>query len=374
MGVFATFCRLCGLPVQHDHYVESPAMGMLKIYRGGEENGGHTWEADETPFVFGPEHAWLREAVGVLNWGEGERILRGAVSDGALAGPDGEAFVGRGDEEYLAYHQVCWEMAGRPENPAACPQLEGTWMWCQVAPYQGQLFDFVELRADGRDWMVVDPRGDSPQAQRSHTRIERMLGYQPGPPPEESVTEATTVAEILAFDGRWTAQRIPPEPDIDEEDEPLLLAGEPPASSPPSTPQPPADERASVIIIRRRADVIPGIDVSGYPELVWLIKPYDTQAHGLPEPDELAVLDAFDLELKDAVEKDAAAIVVWTQLGVGTSQYAIYARDRQECMERIAALPGFNEPRSAEWDNETDPQWKIYFEEVLGNHPDPWGY
>src|SRR3954454_13958646 len=59
VGVLSTYCQVCGLPVQHDHYVPQPDSRYLRIWRGDGDDGC------EPAFAFGPEHGWLRRAVGL---------------------------------------------------------------------------------------------------------------------------------------------------------------------------------------------------------------------------------------------------------------------------------------------------------------------
>lgn len=62
MGVHATFCLICGLPVQHDHYVASGGENCWAIYRAHNKPAGH--------FPFGTEHDWLLQGVAVSGSGE----------------------------------------------------------------------------------------------------------------------------------------------------------------------------------------------------------------------------------------------------------------------------------------------------------------
>jgi hypothetical protein len=168
MGVMGTWCQICGLPVQHDHYV--PQDGMFAIWRGPAT----TWCASAV--AFGPEHDWLLDAVG-LRWSrDGDpAVVAGRVEDGVIVGPGGEdlpdGFVGDGLDERAALHRVCWELAGQPSSweeldPPSLAELQ---------PYHGQLFAFAELVADGRGWMLVDPRWDSAAGRRSRDRVLALL-------------------------------------------------------------------------------------------------------------------------------------------------------------------------------------------------------
>ena len=152
MGVVGTFCQLCGMPTQHDHYV--PTGGMLKIYRGAQPGGGHDWAPGETPFAFGPEHAWLLDAV-VLPWDE-ERVLRGAIEDGVIDDGEGDpVMVWDGGDDGLALHHACWELQGSPRSTGPAVRANDTHAWTMVEGYHEQLFEFAELARDGMTMLVI---------------------------------------------------------------------------------------------------------------------------------------------------------------------------------------------------------------------------
>lgn len=171
MGVFGTFCQICAMPVQHNCYV--PYEGMYAIYRGRESYpAGHPLPA----FPFGPEHAWLRQAVALrLSPEEEPQVVRGEVQDGELEveGEEG-VFVAEGEEDRAALHERCWELAGRAEwdELAGVRERPG---WREVEAFHGQLFEFDELSARGLAWMAVDPDWDSAEGRRSRARILALL-------------------------------------------------------------------------------------------------------------------------------------------------------------------------------------------------------
>ncbi|MCW8139411.1 MAG: hypothetical protein KIT58_10965 [Planctomycetota bacterium] len=171
MGVIGTFCQVCGLPTQHDHYVPQPD-GMLGIYRGG-------MPSQFTPVVaFGPEHAWLERALGLaLSAARTPAVIRGRCSDGSLEDADGapypDGFVADGIDERAALHEACWRLAGEPASwdalaPAVRPH--------GLEAYQQQLFDLEALLADDAGWTLVDPDLDAPEGRRSRARISDLLG------------------------------------------------------------------------------------------------------------------------------------------------------------------------------------------------------
>jgi hypothetical protein len=176
MGVMATYCQLCGLPVQHDHYV--PKGGMFEIYRSDSRERGP--DGPEPVFAFGPEHDWLHQAVALALDPDAEpALLEGAVTDGWLRtndDADEQAMVLDGIDDWAALHRACYELAQQPPWWSPGTDLGEI---AALVPYREQLFDFAALRRDGLDWMLTDPRGESHASQRSRRRIdERVAKYQ----------------------------------------------------------------------------------------------------------------------------------------------------------------------------------------------------
>lgn len=174
MGVLSTYCQICGLPVQQDHYVPAEGGGYFHIWRGD----GH----DEcAPIIdFGPDHAWLRDAVG-LRYDESSLLMAtvsGLVHDGDLESPAGPLFGadlmdGEGDER-VALHAACWELAGRPSSWEALGHDRGLPVEHEV--YRQQLFDFAGFVSDGFGWALVDPGLDGGDGLRSRRRIVGIVG------------------------------------------------------------------------------------------------------------------------------------------------------------------------------------------------------
>ena len=169
MGVMATYCQICGIPVHQDHYVPAPG-GMMGIYRGGGDG-----EVVAPAIPFGDEHAWLKDAVGLALDG-GEDVIEGEVHDGGFQDEDGEdiddSLVMDGVEDRAALHRRCWELAGKPES---YDELEDVRM-PDFETYREQLFDFKRFVADGNGWMLVDPAGKTPDAKKNRQRISKALG------------------------------------------------------------------------------------------------------------------------------------------------------------------------------------------------------
>lgn len=167
MGVFSTYCQICGLPVQHDHYVPEEDSPYLLIWRGDGDD-------EEAPaFMFGPEHAWLRRAVGLrLSVSDAPVVIEGLVHDGVFEGSGSDDFVMDGIDDRAALHRFCWEVAGEPDSWEPLSYLEPPaeqWL------YRQQLFEFVAFAADGFGWMLVDPAVESPDGLRSRERIVGLL-------------------------------------------------------------------------------------------------------------------------------------------------------------------------------------------------------
>src|SRR6185295_9114540 len=305
MGVIGTFCQLCGMPVQHDHYVPTRS-GMLKIYRGSSPDGGHRWEADERPFPFGPQHAWLKDAV-VLPW-DSDKILRGAVEDGVIDADGDSCMVWEGGDEGLAFHQRCWELQGSPKSTEPAVGASETHPWALVDGYHEQLFEFAELEADGKAWMLNDPATDT----RNRERILAMTNAGR----KEYKDPPTSVEAILAVDRDWSTIAVRDE----------------------------KHQRKS--IVRARMYTIEKIPKAGYATLLRITKPY--KGSPLPDAVEMNALEAFEQNLKSAVEKDAGAILVVVGIGKGRSEYLVYAK---------ASATQSLIPTGAQVDVSEDPAW-----------------
>jgi hypothetical protein len=171
MGVTATYCQLCGLPVNHDHYI--PWDGIFRIYNGDPQEGSAAVD-------FGPEHEWLKRAVAVATHSaQTPAVVRGEIHNGSIDSidePINDGFVWDGLDERAALHEVCWHLAGeRPRWTLAWEPDAST----PIEQFQEQLFDFAELVAAGQGWMLVDPRLESPDGLRNRERIAHLLKRVP---------------------------------------------------------------------------------------------------------------------------------------------------------------------------------------------------
>src|SRR5688572_19792914 len=105
MGVSASYCQICGIPVQQDHYV--PMGGMFAIYRGDASDD------DCQPVIpFGREHVWLKRAVAVaVRDGQAPAVVHGEIHDGYIDdGSIRDGMVWEGFDDRAALHEACWEI------------------------------------------------------------------------------------------------------------------------------------------------------------------------------------------------------------------------------------------------------------------------
>jgi hypothetical protein len=324
MGVIGTSCQLCKLPLNHDHYVTSPSLGLLKIYRTSADAGGHDWQPDERVVHFAPEHAWLCDAVAMSRI-DGS-VVAGVVEDGGLDERNGEGlFVGSGDDDGFAFHRYCYELTGSPTTLDTLVTSHHSHGWALLETYNGQLFDLRALVDHGKAWMLVDPHGDSPDARRSRARIAAILAQARTPMPQQRLAK---VADVLAADRGWCARMI-------------------------------RNGREPGVLLRYRDDVHPELDCADYPALVWAMKEF---GEGFPDNATLAELELFELAVKTAVEADAGAILLMVTIGDGQAQYIIQARDEAVTRAKIAALP--QGEITLDFDNERDPTWKVFFTQL----------
>lgn len=315
MGVSATFCQLCGLPVQHDHYVPQAGGGMLKIFRGGEPGGGHEWAPGETPFPFGPAHAWLLDAV-LVRMEDGP--LHGRISDGGLETEDGDGeYVGDGSDEGLVFHRACWQRLGEPELETEARTARGSHALALVAPYQEQLFEFGELAADGKGWMLEDPS----TSERSAARLDALLTWARVPTGEE----AATVADLVRLDDGWSAV-------AQREDD--------------------SHQRARIV---RRRHGLREVDRAGYGDAVWVDLGYPAGAVTVD------ALDAVEVALKAAAEDGAGAVLVAAVQAPAESNWLLYARDGKATAERLRGVAALAAAGKSRVEVEPDAAWKNVF-------------
>jgi hypothetical protein len=167
MGVLSTYCQICGLPVQQDHYVSLEGEGYFRIWRGDGDDGC------DPAIAFGPEHAWLRRAVGLrLDDTVPDVIVEGLVHDGAFEDSGFDDFLMDGIDERAALHRVCWEMAGAPDTWEPLARHEPP---AAQEAYREQLFAFDLFVADGHGWMLADPAAETPDGRRNRQRITEIL-------------------------------------------------------------------------------------------------------------------------------------------------------------------------------------------------------
>jgi hypothetical protein len=165
---------VCGLPVQHDHYVPAELGSYFHIWRG---EGA---DACDPIVPFGLEHAWLRDTVGLsVDERPDEAPVTGLVHDGYLT-CGGDVFdVADGFEDLVTLHSACWQLAGQPGSWQPLEHCEPP---SEQERYRQQLFDFEAFVADGHGWMLVDPEADDPDGLRNRRRIVELLAEaaQPG--------------------------------------------------------------------------------------------------------------------------------------------------------------------------------------------------
>jgi hypothetical protein len=349
MSVVGSYCCLCGLPLQHDHYVISPGdIGhFLKIYRGCEPSGGHEWEKGERPFPFAAEHEWVAYAVGLARFDDEPSLLVGTVTDGRLTDAEGvhSAAVYSGCYDYAAFHQVCWQMMGSPRRASDAwysvmdeerRSLKGigTYEWSLIASYHEQLFDVFSLERDGRAWLLTDPRGTSPAAAHSRARIEAALRTAKRRASPHDRLELSTVLDTVREDCDWYGRA-----NTD-------------------------DSGRRIQVIRTRQSARPNLERTGYDHLVWMMTEYDG-ADLLAHADLDAALQ-LEAAVKHAIEQDQHGILVAGAVTANRAQYVMQTKDGAEARRRIEALPESHLPLRTEFEFEVDPSWSSTFRFLLG--------
>lgn len=327
MGVHGTFCQLCALPVNHDHYVPTGG-ALLKIYRGTTKYE-QSWDEGESPFPFTSDHAWLLRAVGIEHGTN--KILRGTVTDGNLTDTaSGDTTMPfEGDDDARTYHAYCYDALGSPTDSRA-PSARGTHAWSLLAPYHEQLFELQLFADDNKAWMLADP-ATSP---RSRDRIAACVADARRVAAARTATEPTTITDILALDAGWEGVVFH---DVNHRRRELL---------------------------RYRSDIAPGLDFLDLSDLVTVMKEYPGDELTQPTAAMREQLEAFEVLLKSAVEADRNTIHVASMMGGlhSHAQFFIYTRNATATTAQVRALPGYD---NADVSVENDPTWRIYFAEII---------
>lgn len=175
MGVFGSFCQICGMPLQHNCYVRDPNDARLaRIYRGPESQG-----MDPPPFLDPVAHAWLLHVVALRTSPSEEPQVyttRAGVQDGDLTLEDGQTVdVELGDGDRFGLHDCCWRLAGCVERDVLVHIANGE-AWKDIqAKFHAQLFDFERLVEEGCAWMLACPDAQTGDGRRNRVRIETIL-------------------------------------------------------------------------------------------------------------------------------------------------------------------------------------------------------
>mmetsp|Transcript_42174 Transcript_42174/g.66045 ORF Transcript_42174/g.66045 Transcript_42174/m.66045 type:complete len:127 (-) Transcript_42174:1007-1387(-) len=112
MGVYGTFCQICGMPLQHDSYLPDPSDSTgnrFLIYRGPKDSGSQHLQVEAKYRV---EHEWLLRCVALRRNVQDEPQVyhtESGVHDGDMELEDGETIdLELGDGERFGLHLPCW--------------------------------------------------------------------------------------------------------------------------------------------------------------------------------------------------------------------------------------------------------------------------
>ena len=308
MGVMASYCQLCGLPVQHDHYVATERSDSWSIYRSSHPG-------DTKPsIIFGPEHQWLTQGVGLSPYQEEDPVM-GFVEDGHLEDESGEPhFVCRGNEDLALLHRACWEIAGSPRCFQAIGSAPRLHQWVLLSRYQEQLFEFERLIKDGRGAWLVDP--NSSEGAESRQRIQAWLAEArrvAGLPPIQT-------ARQLAESNSWAREDV-------------VYQGE-------------------HSFWRYRDNVVRGLDLQGKEWVnLGICLPFQGKADG---PHTLA-LEHFESKMLQVLEP--LAVVLACRGKVDRWDYLCYTDLEGACQQAILELGG----PDVEFDSLSEPNWENYW-------------
>jgi hypothetical protein len=211
-----------------------------------------------------------------------------------------DVLVFDGGEDGLAFHHYCWELQGSPGSTGPAVRANHSHPWALVEAYQEQLFDLPGLAGDGKAWMLADPTTDA----RSRARIEAMLAIAR----DEVTKAATSLDEILAMDRDWSCMAL-------------------------------RDRNgARKSLVRARMYALQEVPKDGFDGLLRVTRPLAS----------MDALDAFEIALKEAVERDRRAVLAVAGIGVAAT-WLVYARDAAAAKTLV--------PPGADVELSKDPAW-----------------
>lgn len=311
MGVMASYCQLCGLPVQHDHYVATERPDSWSIYRSSDRS-------DKPAVAFGPEHEWLTRGVALELYDDGEPAF-GSVEDGHLEDSDGEPhFVAHGRDDRAVFHVACWELAG---SPRSCEPISGAHQlhaWVLLSRYQEQLFEFEKFIADGLGAWLIDP--NRPEGAENRRRIEGLVAETRRVAALPPVSSASQLAEANCWNLNYVSYN------------------------------------GINSFWRHRDNFKKDLDLEGRDWKHFCVThKFEGEANG---PHSLE-LERFEVEMLKVLKP--LGVVITCRGKPGLWDYMIYTDRAAECESAVRALG-----RECDYDTQDEPNWDTYFKHL---HP-----
>ncbi len=325
MATIGTYCQICALPLQHDHYVPTEASGFFGVYSSGDTKNNEF----EPLFQFGSSHSWLLAAVALPGEGNPKEPAKGRVDSGGIEGADGEVyFVGDGLDEYAAVHEKCWELSGRPSSFDSIKHLRYMHGWAALKKYHGQLFELKMFLEDEKAWMLEEPQSGN----ASYKRIERST--------KEGEANRAYVgclplnsADEFAKSSFWT----------------LDFTGEPPWAG----------------LWRYRIGLKPDMKTGPLHTFIQSDHSFTRNSRGYPTGKDLIALETYETKLREELESSGKWILLLNLVNKGKMYFIGYTSDlkfSEATMQRLAKEITGQEVKISD---ETDPEWKIYFSEFF---------
>lgn len=324
MAVIGTYCQICGLPVQHTHYVPTGDPNFLEIYSNAADSS-----QVEPVLKFGPQNEWLRAGVTLpLSKDPSQPPHHGNFSEGTLELGKEVYFVGNGLSDLAALHEACWSLAGKPSELDPIRHLRYSHAWATISRYHEQLFDFQSFVDDQKAWMLEDPVSSA----KSKKRIQDIIESGVKNLPLRDSLPFKTVDQALASHF-WRHS--------------------------------PTGEAPLCGFWRYRLGIDPKMNKGAFGGFVQSDHEFSAGKTGLPTGKDLTGLEEYEHKLITELEKSGKAILLLSLVNRGEMHFVLYAKDMDSCEAELTKLSQQTTGTEAHVGSEQDPEWKIYFEEFF---------
>lgn len=126
------------------------------------------------------------------------------------------------------------------------------------------------------------------------------------------------------------------------------------------------EENGRPLYIRFRGDFAQRPDVSSFPRLIQIVWTYTPDENGLPDPESIPRLKAFESRLVEAVQPSGIAVLVAAITNDGKREWMLYASSSSAFERCLNEIQEGEDLYPIDVTAAPDPKWTAFYDEVLG--------